>query len=63
VGAQAMMSLTNLLLIVANRVDVYRPATRFASIGQIISYLVGLVLFIILAYSLASTIPASIPKP
>jgi hypothetical protein len=38
----------------ANRFDVYRPATRYASLVQITVYLIGLVVFILLASSLAA---------
>jgi hypothetical protein len=47
----------------ANHFDVYRPATKYASLSQIATYLVGLLVFIMLAFSLAAINPAGTTKP
>jgi hypothetical protein len=39
----------------ANRFDVFRPATRYASLAQFVTYLVGLSVFIYLAFTLAAS--------
>ena len=41
----------------ANRYDVFRPATRCSSLVQIGTYLLGLGVFILLAYGLATSAP------
>ena len=44
--------------------DVFRPATRLASLAQIAAYLIGLVVFIALAFTLAAAAPpATAVKP
>lgn len=47
----------------ANRYDVYRLATRCASLAQITAYLFGLSVFIYLAFILAASTPVVPPKP
>jgi hypothetical protein len=45
------------------RYDVFRPATRYSSLAQIGAYLVGLGVFIFLAYGLVTYAPAVPLKP
>lgn len=45
-----------------NRYDVFRPATRFSSLFQFVSYLAGLGVFIVLAYGLVTSAPPVMPK-
>jgi tetrahydromethanopterin S-methyltransferase subunit D len=47
----------------AQKFDVYRPATRYASLIQIAAYLSGLSVFIYLAFTLAASTPVTPPKP
>jgi hypothetical protein len=42
-----------------DRYDVYRPATRNASLAQIATYLAGLAVFIYLAFGLVAVAPSS----
>jgi hypothetical protein len=47
----------------ADKFDVYRPATMYASLGQIATYLIGLVVFMFFAVLLSSAGPIGAAKP
>lgn len=45
-----------------SKFDVYRPATKWASLFQLATYIAGLVVFIYLAAALVTAMPAPAPR-